>query len=1036
MALDQELIAAALPLYDLHGELGRGAWGVVIAARHRQLGRDVAIKQLPRSFGADPAVRARFVAEARLLGSLDHTHIVPIYDFVEHEGLCVLVMERLTGGTVWSRFKSGAFTPQRSCAVGLATCAALHYAHQHGVLHRDIKPENLMFSHEGVLKVTDFGIAKVVGGSSTVATRAGDVLGTPAYMAPEQALGGSLGPSTDIYSLGTLLYELFSGRLPYPEDTNPVATLYRHVHERARPLPEAAPHIPAPLAEVTARALEPDPEDRYPDAETFGVALATAAAEAWGAGWLGESGLTVAATGPILNAAVGSGPRRSAETVISPRPQSVEPASTEAGADAVAPADLVPVNLLRPDFVGAAPMVDEGPGSAPPSEGTPPPPPGPPPSGPPSAPAPWSAPPVRPPRKTRRWLLAGVAVVLVAAVIAAVLALQGGSTTKASKRRAAPPTSVALKPVAAWRAVHDLPTARQQLGAAVAGGSIWVLGGLTEGASTTKVEGYDPAIDTWKTGPDLPLALHHEMAVTYHDEVVALGGWVPSGPNLTATVSEKVFALRNGAWVELPHLLHPRAAGAAAVVGDTIVVFGGQADGKLVPSTEVFDGKGWTETAPLPTPRDHLAGASDGHFVYAVGGRELSADKNLGAFDRYDPGSRRWTKLPDLPTPRGGLGAVVVGGRLVTAGGESPTGVFGTVDVFDLAAGSWSPGPAMRAPRHGVGMVAVGSTVYTLAGARQPSHAASSSVAEALDFTSSPAPAAAPAAPVTSAWRAVHDLPTARQQVGAAVADGSIWVLGGLTEGASTAKVEGYDSAIDTWKSGPDLPLPLHHEMAVTYHDELVVLGGWVPSGRNLTATVSDKVFALRNGAWVELPHLLHPRAAGAAAVVGNDIVVFGGQADGQLISSTEVFDGKNWFETAELPTPRDHLAAASDGHFVYAVGGRALSADKNLGAFDRYDPIAGRWTKLPDLPTPRGGLGAVVVGGRLITAGGESPTGVFDKVEVYDLSTNSWSAGPPMRTPRHGIGMVAVGSSVYTLAGARQPSHAASSPVVEVLDL
>src|SRR5207247_10717805 len=102
--------------------------------------------------------------------------------------------ERLTGGTVWSRFKSGAFTPERACAVGLATCAALHYAHQHGVLHREVKPENLMFSHEGVMKVTDFGIATVVRGSPTLATRARDVLGTPAYMAPEQAQGGSLGP--------------------------------------------------------------------------------------------------------------------------------------------------------------------------------------------------------------------------------------------------------------------------------------------------------------------------------------------------------------------------------------------------------------------------------------------------------------------------------------------------------------------------------------------------------------------------------------------------------------------------------------------------------------------------------------------------------------------------------------------------------------------------------------------------------------------------------------------------------------------------
>src|SRR5438477_4783528 len=351
MALDQEAVAAALPLYDLHGELGRGAWGVVIAARHRQLGRDVAIKQLPRSFGADPAVRARFVAEARLLGSLDHTHIVPLYDFVEHEGLGVLVMERLTGGTVWSRFKSGAFTPQRSCAVGLATCAALHYAHQHGVLHRDIKPENLMFSHEGVLKVTDFGIAKVVGGSSTVATRAGDVLGTPAYMAPEQALGGELTPATDIYAVGTVMYELFSGRLPFPEDSNPVAMLYRHVHEQPRPLAEVAPQIPPALADVTARALDRDPGRRYPDAERMAVAVAEAAAESWGPGWLPATGMTVAASGAILTAAVGQASGGAAET-IAPRDA---PREVPAGPPR-APADLVPLSeLMAPHVSGARP---------------------------------------------------------------------------------------------------------------------------------------------------------------------------------------------------------------------------------------------------------------------------------------------------------------------------------------------------------------------------------------------------------------------------------------------------------------------------------------------------------------------------------------------------------------------------------------------------------------------------------------------------------------------------------------------------------
>ena len=110
-------LAAALPAYEIGTELGRGADGIVLAARHRQLGRLVAIKQLPRAFGADPAMRSRFISEARVLAALDHPHIVAIYDFVDYDGLCLLVMERLPGGTVRSRFDTGGFTPDVSCAI-------------------------------------------------------------------------------------------------------------------------------------------------------------------------------------------------------------------------------------------------------------------------------------------------------------------------------------------------------------------------------------------------------------------------------------------------------------------------------------------------------------------------------------------------------------------------------------------------------------------------------------------------------------------------------------------------------------------------------------------------------------------------------------------------------------------------------------------------------------------------------------------------------------------------------------------------------
>jgi non-specific serine/threonine protein kinase len=280
-------------------------------------------------------------------------------------------------------------------------------------------------------------------------------------------------------------------------------------------------------------------------------------------------------------------------------------------------------------------------------------------------------------------------------------------------------------------------------------------------------------------------------------------------------------------------------------------------------------------------------------------------------------------------------------------------------------------------------------------------------------------------------------MPTARQNMPSAVLDGTIWVVGGLEAGSKgSRKLEGFDPVINSWKAGPDLPARLHHEMAVTYKDELVVIGGWIPKGSNISGKVSGRVFALRGGSWVELPSLNKPRAAGAAAVVGDRIVVVGGQANDRLVPTTEVFDGKRWSTGADIPTAREHLAAASDGRFVYAVGGRHLSPSKNSPALERYDPEADRWQRLPDMPTARGGLGATIAGGRLYAIGGETPTDVMGKVEPYDLARKAWSGGPTMRTPRHGITAAAIGRTLYALGGATRAGHATATATAEALGL
>jgi N-acetylneuraminic acid mutarotase len=194
-------------------------------------------------------------------------------------------------------------------------------------------------------------------------------------------------------------------------------------------------------------------------------------------------------------------------------------------------------------------------------------------------------------------------------------------------------------------------------------------------------------------------------------------------------------------------------------------------------------------------------------------------------------------------------------------------------------------------------------------------------------------------------------------------------------------------------------------------------------------------VFALRGGSWVELPSLRHGRAAPAAAVVGDKLVVVGGQNGKQLVGQTEIFDGTSWQDAADLPTPREHLAAVSDGTYVYALGGRLLSPDQNSGALERFDLGSGTWTKLAAMPTPRGSYGATYIDGRIVALGGEEPTTVLNVGEMYDITAGRWSTLPPLPTPRHAEAVATVGNTVYVIGGANRPAHEGPVATVEALD-
>jgi len=290
--IDPRLVAAALPGYKLGDHLGTGGFGLVLAARHRKLRRDVAIKVIP----AETALPGKeFATEAALLASLDHPHIVRVHDYLETRGLGLIVMELCAGGTLTERRAS--LSPPQKCAVGLAVAAGLSHAHSRGILHRDIKMGNVLFDADGRAKVGDFGIARMFTGSGVTGTASG--AGTPMYMAPEQIIGGRLGPPTDIYALGVLLYFLFNGRPPF----DPTLTAPQLWQAQLASPPRPMTDVPAPIADVILRALAKDPVHRPPDADTFAEELAAAADDVHGPAWLADTGVPLHLSTPVRQAA-------------------------------------------------------------------------------------------------------------------------------------------------------------------------------------------------------------------------------------------------------------------------------------------------------------------------------------------------------------------------------------------------------------------------------------------------------------------------------------------------------------------------------------------------------------------------------------------------------------------------------------------------------------------------------------------------------------------------------------------------------------
>jgi len=289
------MVGKTLSHYRIEEKLGAGGMGEVYRAHDERLDRDVAIKVLPVDRLADEAARKRFRKEALTLSKLNHPHIATIFDFDTQDGVDFLVMEFVHGETLKEKLKSGPLAEKEVTRLGTQVATALEEAHEQGMAHRDLKPSNVALTAKGDAKVLDFGIAKLLQSEKDVAeaatvdtlTETMGVAGTLPYMAPEQLRGKEVDGRTDIYALGTVLYEMATGRRPFKAPTS-TALVGDIQHKAPRPPRETNQRVSAKLEDIILKCLEKDPENRYQHADEVAVdlrRLGTATQTAAGTPW-------------------------------------------------------------------------------------------------------------------------------------------------------------------------------------------------------------------------------------------------------------------------------------------------------------------------------------------------------------------------------------------------------------------------------------------------------------------------------------------------------------------------------------------------------------------------------------------------------------------------------------------------------------------------------------------------------------------------------------------------------------------------------
>jgi serine/threonine protein kinase len=272
------LVGSIFAGHRIESVAGRGGMGVVYRATHLALNRTVALKLISSEFAEDPDFRERFTRESQIAASLDHPHVIQIHHAGEEDGRLYITMRFVEGTDLAAMIaKDGGLEAEIAVQILSQVATALDTAHTRGLVHRDVKPANILIESrdsQQLAYLTDFGLTKRASAGGGL-TKAGTLVGTVDYMAPEQLEGKRVDARADIYALGCVLYQALTGEVPFPRDTDP-AKIWAHMSTPAPSVAAAAPGLPDQLDEVVSRAMAKKPEDRYPSAGDFGRAALAA----------------------------------------------------------------------------------------------------------------------------------------------------------------------------------------------------------------------------------------------------------------------------------------------------------------------------------------------------------------------------------------------------------------------------------------------------------------------------------------------------------------------------------------------------------------------------------------------------------------------------------------------------------------------------------------------------------------------------------------------------------------------------------------